>query len=320
MRLSDDLLSNEPVLEALAGSAGLATGDVKAVVAGVLGELAAAAERNTLSRGGLADLVAFMGRGAPQRLLDEPEWIADPARSNRVQDYGIAALDLLLGSKDRSRAIADRVSRQTGVDAAVVRDLMPAVAAVAMGGMRRETASAFGDIFGQRTNPTGDGPRGASGGYGEASVPRSGGDIPDQAPLPLPGELPRGGYEGGGYESGREMGGGRGAGYPRGQMPRGERAPQGGGSERTPYDDLSDILRRGGFGGGGQQGGAGGGGQTINLPGGGGVLANIVREVIGAVLGFQSRGIVGWIIRAVVLRYGWQIVQTIIRRVLLGGR
>ncbi|MEZ5842142.1 MAG: DUF937 domain-containing protein [Hyphomicrobiaceae bacterium] len=296
MRLSEELQSNEPVLHALARSSGLDIGEVRSVVAGVLPALAAAVERNTLSRGGLADLVAFLGQGAPDRLLDEPEWIADPARSMRVEDYGVAALDLLLGSKDRSRAIAEKVQRETGVDATAVRGLMPAIAAVAMGGVRRDTASAFGDIFGNRND--GGGPGGA------APPPGPGGDIPEQAPLPLPGELPRGGYEGGGY---RRSGGGFGGDA---------------GEARNPYDDLSDILRRGGFGGDRPTGGSRGGGTTVNVPGGGaasgGVLWSIVREVIGAVLGFRSRGIVGWIIRAVVLRYGWQIAQAVFRRLVLG--
>ena len=305
MRLSEDLLSNQPVLDELARSVGVSSKEARRIVSAVLPELASAMERNTLSRGGLADLVAFMGRGAPDQLLDQPDWISDPARSKRVNDYGVRALDLTLGSKDRSRALANRVERCTGADAKVVRDLLPAIAAVAMGGMRRETAPAFGDIFGRARINREEGIGQTAG--RSASPQRSGGDIPEQAPLPLPGEMPRGGYEGGGYNA------------PAGRQRRAEPA-----NERTPYDDLSDILRRGGFGNGGQGDGSSRGGGTVNLPGGGnadgGVLWSIVRELIGAVLGFQSRGIVGWIIRVIVLRYGWQFVVSILRRLLLGGR
>lgn len=110
MRLIDDLAGNGAVLRAVAEAGHISVGEARNVVAGVVPELANAMERNTLSRGGLAEVVAFMGRGAPERLLDEPEWITDPALSNRVNDYGIAALDLMLGSRDASRAIADRKS------------------------------------------------------------------------------------------------------------------------------------------------------------------------------------------------------------------
>jgi hypothetical protein len=80
-------------------------------------------------------------------------------------------------------------------------------------------------------------------------------------------------------------------------MPGG--APQG----RNPLEDLSDILRRGG--------GAGGMG--------GGMLWNIVRSILGGAMGFNTGGgVMGWIIRTIVLRYGVSMIGSIIRRVLLG--
>ena len=69
----------------------------------------------------------------------------------------------------------------------------------------------------------------------------------------------------------------------------------------NPYGDLSDILRRGSR----LPDGA--------APGGGG-LWSIVRSVLGSALGFGNRGILGWLIRLVVMRWGW----TILRRILTG--
>lgn len=69
----------------------------------------------------------------------------------------------------------------------------------------------------------------------------------------------------------------------------------------NPYGDLSDVIRKNG-----------------GRPGSSGSLAGIIRSIIGSLLGFKSNGIISWIIRMVVLRYGWSILQFIIRRVLLG--
>ena len=71
---------------------------------------------------------------------------------------------------------------------------------------------------------------------------------------------------------------------------------------RNPYGDLSDIIRRGG--------------PAASV--GGSPLWSIVRSVLGGVLGFQSRGIMGWLFRMIVLRWGWSLARSIIGRVVLG--
>ncbi len=68
-----------------------------------------------------------------------------------------------------------------------------------------------------------------------------------------------------------------------------------GGNTRNQYDDLSDVLKR-----------QGGGPLKANP------LWNIVRQIIGSALGFQSSGIIGYIVRFLVYRYGWRILSTIL--------
>ncbi|MEL6299367.1 MAG: DUF937 domain-containing protein [Pseudomonadota bacterium] len=73
-----------------------------------------------------------------------------------------------------------------------------------------------------------------------------------------------------------------------------------GGAARSPYSDISDIFRRRRAPGG-------------NAPSTGG-LGKIIRDALGGALGYKSsQGIVGWIIRFVVLRYGWRILSSIVR-------
>jgi hypothetical protein len=74
-----------------------------------------------------------------------------------------------------------------------------------------------------------------------------------------------------------------------------------GGNTRNRYDDLSDILKR--------QGGP----MKANP------LWSIVREIIGSAMGFQSKGIIGYIVRFLVYRYGWRILSAVLGG-LFGGR
>ena len=91
---------------------GISAAQAGAVVAAVLPELTRAVERNTLSRGGLADFVQALGQGHHRAYLNNPALYKHPGA---VAD-GNAILDHLVGSKDASRGIADRAARTTGVD------------------------------------------------------------------------------------------------------------------------------------------------------------------------------------------------------------
>ena len=78
------------------------------------------------------------------------------------------------------------------------------------------------------------------------------------------------------------------------------------GGAQNPYGDLSDIIRRGGR------------NNTDAAPAEGGTLWRMVRSILGGALGFQSRGVMSWILRYVVLRFGASIVRTIFRRLATG--
>lgn len=145
--------------------------------------------------------------------------------------------------------------------------MLPGLAAMAMGGIARTTATRFGDIFSQIPDI---GPGADTG--GRATAPQfpgqtlPGGNIPRQEPLPVPG--------GAGPSSGGGWGGG--------QRPR------------SPFDDLSDVIRRRG--------------RTT----GGAPAGSVVRDILGQVLGFQKGGVISWIIRFIVMRYGWRILKALL--------
>lgn len=296
----------------------------RAAVASVVDEFTNRLERNTLSRGGLAELVRAVGDTHHEAYLRDPSLL----RSASMEQDGKAILDHVFWSKDKSRAVAAHAARASGLPASVVEDMMPSIAALSMAELTQAAAGPFDDILrripgldevlqemqrqsrdGQSRDGDGFEPRNAPGRgssgdydsipgmpetrmpkqrppYGESPPREPGhggtttGSIPEQRPLPMPGEAP---------------------------MPDE-------GSSR--YDDLSDILRRGGF-------KVPGGGAELpdSIPGGNGgivtgTLSNIIRAILGALLGFQSRGFLGWVIRLIVVRWGWGFLQRILGRVL----
>lgn len=215
----------------------------QAVIGRVLPEVSRRLERNSLSRGGVADLLAMLG----QAQAAPPDLATEAGR-----DRGNAFLEQVFGNRDGSRAVAAR-------------------AASASGGLG-DILSKIPNLGGGAPAPSGQGgsmpfpmPTGSGGGFG--------GGFPSGSGSPLPG--------------------------PEGMSPPGQV------SGRNPYGDLSDIVRRGGS-----------GGSNV----GGGTLWRMVRSILGSAMGFQSRGIMSWIVRMIVMRYGWGILQTILRRVLMGGR
>lgn len=255
-------------IENLARSFGLDPKQTTAVLAAVLPELAYNMERQSFNRGGLADLVAALGKADYSKALQPDAQLTSPA----VQQAGVEALDTVLWSKDRSRTVAHRAARATGVDETLIRNMMPAIAAMFMGGIESKTHNAFGTL----SEELGGNARPAT-----ASI-----DVGDQRPLPIPGERP------------------------------------GSVGSNNPYGDLSDIIRRGGT---RLPENApqrvprrsSGNGDSIDLPGGMS-LDKIIRDLLGGAAGFQSKGIIGWIIRYFLVRWGWNFIQGILRRLLTG--
>jgi hypothetical protein len=332
-------------LARLGAAHGLSADEMDTVVAAVLPEFSVQLERNTLSRGGLADLINALGQGHHEAVLDDPAIMARP----QTHADGVAILDHVLGSKDRSRALAARAEASTGISASIIKMLLPIIASMVMGGISKSVKGGLGDVLGRIG---GAAPGGGSSMPPLPRTPRSQPAEPDGGgfPWPSPGAeptnpMPQGGGSGrwgntGGNPGDVRMNQGGGLEMP-GGLPRDQPAPSGdwmgGGTRRgnpapngpvpadNPYGDLADILRRG-------IGIPKAGGQSaprnpvpdgaeVGLPQtriGGGMLWQIVRGVLGSALGFQGKGIVSWLIRMVVMRWGWGLLKTVLGRGVLG--
>lgn len=254
-------------LEGLARRFDLTPQQAEAVIGSILPEVSRRLERNSLSRGGVADLLAMLGQA--QAL--PPDLAGDAGR-----DRGNAFLEQVFGNRDGSRAVAARASSASGIGENIIAAMLPYLIQIVMGAFARKTSGGLGDILSKIPNLGGGAPSPAGQGGGGGNMP-----------FPLPGG-------GGGFPSG----GGSPLPGPEGMRPPSQ-------IPGNPYGDLSDIVRRGGS-----------GGSSV----GGGALWRMVRSILGSAMGFQSRGIMSWIVRMVIMRYGWRILQTVLRRAFTGGR
>jgi hypothetical protein len=256
MQLMDAMrqAQNGKAIDNVARTFGIKSTEAEAVIAALIPQVGRVIERNTLSRGGIADVVTALGDPRYRSALETPDLLKTP----QMQSAGIELLERLVGNKDKSRALAAHAAASSGLSEVLIKQLLPYLLPMIIGAIAKSGGGALNDILGKLEG---------SGGSG-TSIPapttpyqpsqRSGG-----GPLPLPGS----------------------------------HTPLGGGS--NPYSDLSDTIRTGG--------GAAGG-----IPG-------LIRSVLGGLLGFQSRGVISWLIRLVVMRWGWSLLKLFLGR-LLGGR
>jgi hypothetical protein len=325
----DDVLTDSPAGRAIVEVARRQGGDpeqVRLAVAAVLPELTRHLERNTLSRGGLADFVGALGAPQHGARLANADLAGDPA----VSEDGNAILQHIVGGKDASRAIAAEASRASGLSESLIKMLLPFIASMLMSALQRYLQGGLGDILkrlpqgpGQsQTDDEGEdgdrpapGRRGRSddsdeprGGYGRGfelpqqgpieGIPNRGGRAPMDAPR-APQEAPRADRP---WPSPSEPSPPSSPGSIPQQVPPSWPGDSPGRSGRSPFDDISDILRRGA------------GPKVDGQP-----LQRSVRDLLGGILGFSSRGVIGWIIRLIFVRFGWGILKRLIGRS-LGGR
>lgn len=244
MQLLDQVFGpNNKNLNRLSQGLDLTESETAAVVRSVLPEITHYLERETISRGGLARIIQTLGDSRQQEFLADDTDLTSPQAVNRGNDL----LGQILQTKYRSRALADRVERETGVSAVKTRKMLPRIANVSIGALQQNTRPALEDIF--KKLP----------GFQEKAAAPLPGQSQGSSPLPIPGD-------------------------------------DWGGRSRNGYDDLSDVLRR------------------KQRPFQSNPLWNIARQILGSVLGFQSKGIVGYIIRFIVYRYGWSILRMIFGR------
>ncbi len=129
--------NNGALLKQLADGAGINEGLAGAAVAKMLPALTGGLKQNTQQSGGLGSLLGALKRGNHARYIENP---SEATAAGGIAD-GNAILGHLLGSKDRSRAVAQEAAEATGVDASALKKLLPMIATMAMGTLAKQQSS-----------------------------------------------------------------------------------------------------------------------------------------------------------------------------------
>ncbi len=87
-----------------------------------------------------AGLEAALTGGSHETYVDQPDALALPATAAD----GNAILGHIFGSKDVSREVAANAAQKTGIDPAILKKMLPIIAAIAMGALAKRTKSAGG--------------------------------------------------------------------------------------------------------------------------------------------------------------------------------
>lgn len=113
---------------------GLSNEQSQQAIGALLPAISSAMKRNTSSPQGLAGLLGALQNGQHEQYLDDPQQL-----SQNAQTDGNAILGHLFGSKAVSREVASRASAQTGIGQDVLKQMLPMVAMMAMGGLSKQT-------------------------------------------------------------------------------------------------------------------------------------------------------------------------------------
>lgn len=271
-------------LQNLSAAFGVDPAKAAAATSSLVDALSQRIERNTLSRGGIADVVELLGDDGAGRALGDPQDLAKPG----VAEAGNHVLDVLIGNKHISRGIAAEASKASGLDAEITKKMLPAIASMLIGGLQQETAP-------QLTKLLRDVPG--------LALSRNG------SPLPLPGEGPMDGDDQQSSKQGDTWGqnlpkpSGTGGGGMGGTIGGGSPLPVPGdnipgvGRRNNPYENLPDVIRRGG----------------TSVPSGG-TLENVIRSILGNLLGFGNRGILGSLFQLFLIKVLPAILRSIFSR------
>ncbi len=137
---------NGGIIKQLANANGLNSQTAASAVAKLLGGLNNGIKQNTTNQSGLEALMAAVQGGGHDRYLNKKETAFSPAA---LLD-GNNILGHILGSKDASRGLAGQVAKETGISSTILKKMLPIVATLAMGAIKKQSASGggLGQLFG----------------------------------------------------------------------------------------------------------------------------------------------------------------------------
>lgn len=138
MNLMDAIMSaNASPLSQISKKFGLSEDQTAQVVKQFLPALTNGIKQNVARQGGLDSLLDALNKGKHERYLDDEAALG----SDQAILDGNGILGHLLKSKDTSRQLASRTAQSTGLDLDILKKILPMVAGLAMGALKKQGSS-----------------------------------------------------------------------------------------------------------------------------------------------------------------------------------
>lgn len=140
MNILNEILNAQggKVLQQMASQFGLEESDARGAVTSLLPAITEGMKRNaSSSSAGLDSLLAAISKGQHSRYIDEPDLLGATGTRNE----GNSILGHILGSKDVSRRMANQAASNTGIDAGILKQMLPVLASVAMGALSKQSSA-----------------------------------------------------------------------------------------------------------------------------------------------------------------------------------
>lgn len=141
-------------MEALARQFGLSQQQAQSAVEALMPAFSQGLKRNASDPYGVGSFLQAMASGQHAKYFDD----ASRAFSPQGVDEGNGILGHLFGSKDLSRAVAGQAAQATGIGQDVLKQMLPVIASMIMGGLFKQSTGQMqaASGFGGGNNPLGD--------------------------------------------------------------------------------------------------------------------------------------------------------------------
>ncbi|MFN0262595.1 DUF937 domain-containing protein [Tepidamorphus sp. 3E244] len=128
---------NGAAMDKLARQFGLQTDQTQKAVEALMPAFNEGMKRQIDSLDTMQSFFKQMGSANYEKFFEKPE----EASTEEMREKGNDVLGQLFGSKDVSRAVADQAAAMTGLGADILRQMLPVVASMMMGGLARQSAA-----------------------------------------------------------------------------------------------------------------------------------------------------------------------------------
>ncbi len=151
-------------IENLAKQFGLERAQTEQVLQQVLPAMSAGFKQRTRSEDGLASMLRKIQGTDYEDVYEDPSLL----QREETRDRGNQILGEVFGSKDVSRAVAQKAEFASGIGGTVIKAMLPMIASMILGGMQKKTSSdsGMGGILGSLIQGMAGGGRSSRGGGG----------------------------------------------------------------------------------------------------------------------------------------------------------